>query len=106
MLVTRRVKYLLEGEEVTMKFQYVEGKPSEMKIELFSIEHGAYGTLFENINMEDIVAQLPQATLSLKDEVSCNTHSQLITERRKWYWKWDPMDYCPLFWISMRWFRK
>jgi len=67
-LVSRRAKYLLEGEEVTMKFQYVEGKPSEMKIELFSIEHGAYGTLFENINMEDIVSQLPKATLSLKDE--------------------------------------
>jgi len=67
-VVARRAKYLLQGEEVTMKFQYVEGKPSEMKIELFSIEHGAYGTLFENINMEDIVAQLPKATLSLKDE--------------------------------------
>jgi len=66
-LVTRRAKYLLEGEEVTLKFQYVEGSPSEMKIELFSIEHGAFGTLFENINMDEIVAQLPSGVLSFKE---------------------------------------
>ena len=43
------------------------GKPKEMKIELFSVEFGAYGTLFENINMEEILGQLPSAVLSIKD---------------------------------------
>jgi len=70
LLKTQRFTYILNNEEVTVRLEYQEDG-HEMKVDLFSLEHGVYGGLFRHTNLPEVLSEIKGGIVHF-DEANIN----------------------------------